>query len=113
MGHSGEKAEAYSRGLQFVFERPSLEINPVILNKYAGEYQLAPGVNIKLTVEKKHLVLNTPDGMSRTLHAASETEFYLKGTYAVARFKKDKDGKVTGFELEQYTGKNFVKKVGN
>ncbi|MEJ7677112.1 MAG: alpha/beta hydrolase-fold protein [Segetibacter sp.] len=38
-GHSGNKAESYARGLQYVFERPSLQLGNEVLSKYTGTYK--------------------------------------------------------------------------
>ena len=40
-GHSGNKAEGFTRGLQYVFARPSLSLDPAILKQYVGEYEVA------------------------------------------------------------------------
>lgn len=111
MGHSGGKAEGYSRGMQFVFERPSINVDPKILNQYAGEYQLSPDVNVKLAVENNQLVAYVPGDIKIILNAESDKDFYVIGSYGFVHFQKDDSGKVTGFEMEQYTGKMFIKKI--
>ncbi len=43
-GHSGGKAEGYSRGLQFVFAKSSVAVDPAILDRYHGHIQDCPGL---------------------------------------------------------------------
>ncbi len=52
-GHSGNKAEGYARGLQYVFERPSLKLSNEVLPKYTGTYKTAKG-NIYKNKKGKH-----------------------------------------------------------
>ena len=111
MGHSGTKAEGYSRGLQFAFSPSSLILSNDILNQYSGTYQFAPNFKIKINVDDNHLVVIIPGISNITLLAESEKDFYTKGTFFKAHFEKDADGKVKGFELVQYGGKRFMPKV--
>jgi hypothetical protein len=110
-GHSGTKAEGYTRGLQFVFARPSLKLDAAILAQYAGAYQLNPETKILLSVENDHLVAQGPDNRKVVLHAETEKDFYIPGQYLFAHFKKDEMDKIAGFQLEQFSVEVFVKKV--
>ncbi len=111
MGHSGAKAEGYSRGLQFAFSRPSLTLSNDVLKQYAGTYQLDPNNKIKIIVDNDHLTAIVPESGKISLLAESDKDFYTKGSFNYALFKKDKDGNVTGFEFVQYNGKRFLPKV--
>jgi len=110
-GHSGAKAEGFSRGLQFVFSRPYIELNSKILGQYVGTYQYDPENQIKIVVEKNHLTFTNPDDRKFILWAESPQDFFTKGFFGIVHFKKDAGGKVTGFEFQQYTGKSFISKV--
>jgi hypothetical protein len=110
-GHSGTKAEGYTRGLQFVFARPSLQLAPAILAQYAGIYQLNPETRITISTEGDHLVAQGPDNGKMVLHAETEKDFYIPGQYLFAHFKKDETGKITGFQLEQFSREVFVQKI--
>lgn len=112
VGHSGEKSEGFTRGMQFVFQRPDINVDTAVLNQYAGEYEFAPGSKLNLTVENGKLVAHVP-GNNIILHAQSDKDFYIIGSYGFAHFKKDDSGKVTGFEFEQFTGKRFIKKISD
>lgn len=112
IGHSGSKADGYTRGMQFAYARPDLELDNSILEKYAGTYSVIPNVNVKLAVEDKKLVAYIPQNNYRiVISAASELDFYVKGTYMLIHFQKDESGKITGFNFEQYGGGAFAKKI--
>ncbi len=110
-GHSGGKAEGYSRGLQFVFTKPFVAVDASILDQYTGTYQVGPDFKIKVVREESQLVAIAPDSSKVAVLAESEKDFYLKGQYLFIHFKKDDKGKVTGFQLEQFNGQQFVAKV--
>jgi predicted alpha/beta superfamily hydrolase len=111
MGHSGGKAEGYSRGLQAVFARPSLNIDPSVLEHYVGVYQQNSGARLTISREDGHLVVLTPDNAKLTLQAETERDFYVKGQFLTIHFKKDTTGKVNGFQAERFRGEEFAKKV--
>jgi predicted alpha/beta superfamily hydrolase len=111
VGHSGEKAEAYTRGLQFVFSRLSLKLPLRILEQYTGIYQLDPENKIKITIDKGYLTTIIPKNNKIVLYAETEKNFYAKGSFHKIHFEKDKSGKVIGFELAQFGGERFIPKV--
>jgi predicted alpha/beta superfamily hydrolase len=111
IGHSGGKADGYTRGLQFAFERPSLSLSSDILDQYVGTYQPNDQVKIKVTKKDGHLEAEATGQGKVELLAESESDFYAKGVFLNVHFKKDENNKVTGIQLEQYTGGAFIKKV--
>jgi hypothetical protein len=111
MGHSGGKAEGYTRGLQAVFARPSLSVDRGVLDQYVGAYQLTPVTRLTISREDDHLVVLTPDNTKLRLHAETERDFYVKGQYLSIRFRKDNTGNVDGFQAERFRGSEFVRKV--
>ena len=113
IGHSGGKADGYTRGLQFAFAKPSIDVDDSILQQYAGEYQYNPDTKIKLVVENGSLFVITPDNLKIRLYAETETDFYQKGEYAFAHFERNQSGKVTGFLLQKNDGDSFIKKIGD
>lgn len=107
-GHSGTKAEGYARGLQWVFARPSLELPAETLNKYVGSYQLG---NDTLRVVAGRGKLVGISGNNRfILEAETENDFYFKGQFLNLHFPKG-TGKIEGFQMEQFEGSRFVKKI--
>lgn len=110
-GHAGTKPEGYNRGLQYVFKRPSIKVDQKILEQYIGEYEINPQIHIKVEREGSQLIGIGPDGSKMPVFAESEKDFYAIGQYLFIRFQKDSTGKITGFQLDQYAGGTFVKKV--
>jgi predicted alpha/beta superfamily hydrolase len=108
-GHSGTKGETYSRGVQYIFERPKLYLDAAVLNQYAGKYQLPDGNTIELKNENGQLVFYFSPTYKYELFAASESEFYSTTDF-FKMFFKTTGGKITGFELQRYGNIQFVKK---
>lgn len=111
MGHSGAKADGYSRGLQFVFARPDLRIDPAVLGAYVGQYELNPQYKISVVLEDGTLVGIAPDNSRIRLKAESANDFYLPGQFLNAHIERDATGNVTGITLHQYGGDVMLKKV--
>lgn len=111
MGHSGGKAEGYTRGLQAVFARPNLHVDPALLAAYSGEYMINSQYKVKLTQEEGNLVDVFPDGTKITLRAESDVDFYVTGQFMNVHIERDQAGSVTGFTARQYSGSMFCKRV--
>lgn len=110
-GHSGSKAEGYSRGLQAVFARPSLTVDPSVLERYVGVYQQNSGARITIVREDGHLAALASENARITLHAETERDFYVKGQFLTIHFRRDNTGNVIGFQAERFRGEEFAKKV--
>ena len=111
MGHSGGKAEGYTRGLQAVFARPNVHIDPVLLASYTGAYMINSQYKVQLTQEEGNLIGVFPDGTKIALRAESDADFYVTGQFLNVHIEKDQAGSVTGFTLRQYSGSMFCKRV--
>lgn len=109
-GHGATKNETYARGLQYVFERPKLNLAGRMLNSYAGTYQLPDGRTMQLKNENGQLALYFGSNRIFTLYAASEKDFYATAEFLNIRFE-NAPGKPPGFWLETYRDKQFVKKT--
>ena len=108
-GHAGTKPEGFARGLQYVFERPSLLLTPAVLNKYSGVYNFEKDT-VYLSNEKGKLIATS--GQTKIpLDASTEQDFYIKGAFLNVHFKMDDAGKVSGFQIEQFEGGVFMKKI--
>jgi hypothetical protein len=46
------------------------------------------------------------------LEAESESDFYYKGSFLNVHFTKDNSGNTAGFQMEQFGGSRFAKKIG-
>ena len=108
-GHSGTKAEGFSRGLQYVFERPSLKLDEQLLRKYSGYYTLADGSNVELRAENDQLVIYLNGNNRFQLYAGSNTYLYAKSEFMTLHFTI-KGEMVEGFQLNRYGNSQFAKK---
>lgn len=110
-GHAGTKGEGYTRGLQYIYEKPSLNLPVAVLDKYTGKYRSTEGgPAIEIKTEDNRLVVYLGANDKYELHAAGETDFYATSEYFRVRFRAE-NGKVNGFELEQFGGTRFITKV--
>ena len=110
-GHSGSKAEGYTRGLQAVFARPSLKIAPEVLDKYAGVYGLTAEAKIRILRDKDQLVLQFADNTKHVLFAETDKDFYVKGQRLSLHFKTSDTGELSGFLIERFFGEAFAKRL--
>ena len=109
-GHSGTKGETFARGLQYVFEKPKLKVNDVVLNRYIGTYESTSGIKIYVRNDHGNLALSFPPDSKFMLYSASETEFYSTSEFLNIFFKNDGE-KVEGFQLAGYNNNQFFKKT--
>lgn len=104
-GHSGTKGEGYARGFQYIYERPTLQLDHALLTAYTGNYK---GVTIKS--EAGQLAVYFGGNNRYSLYAATETDFYATSEFLNVRFVKE-GGKVSGFQLERYGSSQFIAKT--
>ncbi|MBD0294160.1 MAG: DUF3471 domain-containing protein, partial [Flavisolibacter sp.] len=112
-GHSGTKGEGYARGLQYVFERPSINVAPALLKTYVGKYKLPKGKVAEIKLENKQLFLYYYPNNKYPLQAATETDFYSTAEFLNVRFKQGESKNTIGFQLERYGGAQFASKVNS
>lgn len=110
-GHSGAKAEGFTRGMQFVYERPVANVSTDVLKKYIGDYEIQPGVTVKIILEENILYVVPPYYVKVRLYPTSETEFYSKGEYSLGEFMFDDKGSVTGLKVKQFADEITLKKI--
>jgi predicted alpha/beta superfamily hydrolase len=108
-GHSGTKAEGYTRGLQWAFARPSIAFVPAVLDPYTGTYA-STSDTIRISREKDHLVASA-HGRQFILNAESLDDYYVKGIFAKLHFRKPNDGKIEGVELHLFSNDEYLKKI--
>ena len=90
----GEKAELPS-------ERKEITVSPNMLAEYVGTYELAPKVNVMVTLENGRLMTQLSGQGRLPLFAESETKFFLKVVDAEVEFFRDDKGKVAYLVLHQ------------
>lgn len=82
-------------------EPVAIEVDPAILQAYAGTYELASGgTTIYVKVEDGGLYLSTDGRQWGQAYGESETRFFAQGEDTRVEFVKDAAGQVTGFNLE-------------
>lgn len=104
-GHSGTKGEGYTRGLQFVFQKPKLKLGAAALNKYVGTYQIDNAGTVDIKADNDGLILFVSPTNKYTLYAASDKDFYANSEFLNLHFTAD------GFQLERYDNSSFAKKL--
>jgi predicted alpha/beta superfamily hydrolase len=110
VGHSGHKAEGFTRGMQFVYARPALKLPEEILEKYIGNYDVQ-GRKIQFVIEDGNLVSIDMNNSRMVWNAETSKDFYIKGTYQFVHFLEDQDGQTTGFKVEFFNGSFLAEKV--
>ena len=104
-GHSGTKAEGFSRGLQFVFKRSEIPLSLSVLRKYTGMYTLSNGSTVELKVENEKLILYAGEGNRFELLAENEQDFYSLAMFLNIHMTE------TGFQLNRYNNTQVATKI--
>lgn len=79
----------------------TVDVPEAVLETYVGRYQLAPEFVITVTHEDGRLFAQATGQPRFTLHASSQTRFYLTEVDAQLEFNRADDGSVTGLTLHQ------------
>jgi CubicO group peptidase (beta-lactamase class C family) len=90
-------------------ERKQIEISPSVLEKYVGNYELAPGIFITMTLDGSHFFTQLTGQPKFEVFAESDKDFFLKVVDAQLTFEMDDQGKVTDLILHQ-NGRNQTAK---
>lgn len=88
-----------------------IQVNDNILEKYVGDYELAPNFILSITKEKNQLFAQATGQGKNELFAETETKFFLKVVAAQIEFFKDDAGKVTKLVLNQGGAKMDAPKI--
>jgi CubicO group peptidase (beta-lactamase class C family) len=94
-------AVAHGEKVELPSERKELTLAPKILDQYVGTYELAPKVNMMITVEGGQLTSQVSGQGKVPLFATTETKFFPKVVDAEIEFGKDDKGAVTYLVLHQ------------
>ncbi len=81
--------------------RQEITLDPKLLDRFAGEYELMPGFSIVITVEGGRLLGQATGQPKVELFAESETAFFLKVIDAQVVFAIDAAGQVAGLTFLQ------------
>ncbi|AXY75008.1 serine hydrolase [Paraflavitalea soli] len=91
----------YNRPYEVPKEKVAIKVDAAVLQQYAGEYELKPGLTLTVRVENgalKGLVTGQPEF---DMYAETENKFFLKVVDATCEFVKDADGKVNSITWKQ------------
>lgn len=83
------------------FDKPVVTVDPKIYDAYAGEYEVGPGVIMRVFREGDKLMTQVTGQGSFQIYPQSETVFYPREFAAKLTFMKDADGKVTSLRIDQ------------
>jgi CubicO group peptidase (beta-lactamase class C family) len=81
--------------------RSEVKLEPAVLKTYEGEYELAPGFVIAITLEGEKLMAQATGQPKFEIFASAPGEFFLKVVDAQITFVKDASGAVTQLILHQ------------
>jgi CubicO group peptidase (beta-lactamase class C family) len=82
-------------------ERKVIEIDPALLDRYTGTYQLQPGFNIIVTKEGDHLMTQVTGQQKFPVFPESENKFFLKVVDAQIEFITNENGDFKAIKLYQ------------
>ncbi|HMN43179.1 MAG TPA: DUF3471 domain-containing protein [Povalibacter sp.] len=92
--------------------RKAITLDPQLIQRYAGSFQLAPNLIAKLTAENSHLFVRLTGQAEFELFPESETEFFFKVVDAQVTFVKDGAGNVSHLVLHQYGRDMSAPRIG-
>ena len=86
---------AFGGSVKLTSERKEIPLPVATLSKYAGTYEVAPGVNMVMRLDGDHLTTQLPGQPQFPVFPESETKFFLKVVDAQVEFFMDASGAVT------------------
>ncbi|MFO7865747.1 MAG: serine hydrolase [Candidatus Aminicenantes bacterium] len=92
-------------------KRTAIELPEEILERYVGEYQLAPDFILSVTQEGTRIFTQATGQQRVEIYPSSETEFFLTVVKAEIHFILDDNGAVTGLVLHQDGRKMPAEKI--
>ena len=79
----------------------AIALDSATLDRYAGDYQLAPGAVLTVTREGNRLFARLTGQSKAEIFAQSDTEFFYKVVKARISFESDAQGRTSGLVLHQ------------
>jgi hypothetical protein len=79
----------------------SITLDSAVLDRYTGDYQLAPSAVLAVTREGNQLFAQLTGQPKAEIFAQSESEFFYKIVKAQISFERDAQGRTTGLVLHQ------------
>src|ERR1017187_1071351 len=94
-------ALAHGEAVELQTEHKEITVDPKVLARYVGTYELAPGAKMLITLEGNQLSEKLGEQPTFPIFPESETMFFLKVVDAQIEFVKDASGAVTALVLHQ------------
>ncbi len=91
--------------------KQSIALNETVLEKYVGEYELAPTFTIVITRDGKQLFGQATGQPKFELFGEKEDVFFLKAVEAQVTFSKDASGKIISITLKQGGADTLGRKI--
>jgi CubicO group peptidase (beta-lactamase class C family) len=91
--------------------RLEVEVDPAVLARYVGVYELAPGVRFDVRLDGARLAVRLADQPRFPVFAESRTRFFYKVVEAQITFVEDQAGAVTGLVLHQGGADQAARKI--
>jgi CubicO group peptidase (beta-lactamase class C family) len=105
-------ALAHGETVKLQSERKEITLDPKVLARYVGAYQMAPGVNMLVTLENNQLFSKLGNQNAIPIFAESQTMFFPKVVDAELEFAKDDEqGRPTEMTLHQGGRDQTAKRV--
>jgi len=97
----GQAPSVWTRTGKLASARTEIKLAPEELKKFTGEYELAPGFSLTVTLEDGHLMAQATGQAKFELFAQSPGMFFLKVVDAQVEFVASPDGSVNKLILHQ------------
>jgi hypothetical protein len=92
--------------------RTAIDLPAIALSPYVGVYELAPGVELEVTMRDGALsVRSSAGGDAVHLWPESRSDFFVKEVDAQVSFSRNESGAVTGLVLHQYGRDRPARKI--
>ena len=94
-------------------ERKQIQVPHDVMAKYVGNYELAPGIFITMSLDGDHFFTQLSGQPKFEVFGETETTFFLKVVDAQLTFETDNQGKVTDLVLHQNGRDQTAKRTEN
>ncbi len=98
-------------GFPLTLVREAADVAPEVLERYVGQYQLAPGFVITIARDGTQLTVQLTGQSALGIYPSSETEFFVRVVDAQLTFRVGAEGEVEGLTLHQGGLDQFAPKV--
>ena len=91
----------------------AIEVDPALYDKYVGNYQLLPEMQVSIQVEEGELTAQATGQDAFVLYPTSKTEFFAKAADITITFSINDEGSVKGLTLRQLGQTLFAPRISH